>query len=283
MLIGVDFGGTGIQAGLVEGGKVLKRVSVPTEADKGKDKVIENILSAIGQVFDGKAEGIGIGCPGPADYRKGVILNSPNIPMNGVNLKETVEKRFKKPVRMDNDANCLILGEALYGAGKGSKVVIGLTLGTGVGGAIIMDGKVFQGRGNAGELGHTTICYNGIKSRCCGNDGCLENYISGANVKRRTGMLPEYFYEQAKEGNEQAIRFWKDQGTYLGVAIANFVDILDPDVVVIGGTISRAWEFFYPSLKEELEKRVLSKQDVLVRKAELEDAGIIGAAHLFKE
>ncbi len=283
MLIGVDFGGTGIQAGLVEDEKRVKKVNVPTEADGGKGKVIENILNAIEEVFDEKVKGIGIGCPGPADYEKGIILNSPNIPLNGVNLKEIVEKKFKKPVRMDNDANCMILGEALYGAGKGKKVVIGLTLGTGVGGAIIIDGKVFHGRGNAGELGHTTICYNGMKSKCCGNDGCLENYISGANVKRRTGMMPAYFCEQAKEGNEQAIRFWKDQGKYLGIAIANFVDILDPDVVVIGGTISNAWEFFYPALEKELKKRVLSKNDVKITRAELKDAGVIGAAHLFKK
>ncbi len=282
MLIGVDLGGTGIQAGIVENGKVRKKSEMPTEAGEGKERVMANIISAIEGVFDEGARGIGIGCPGLTDNEKGLIVQTPNLPLNGVNMKEVLEKRFGKPISIDNDANCYVLAEALFGAGRGHGSVLGLTLGTGLGGALIIGGEVFRGGGNAGEFGHMTISYEGPESRCCGNHGCIETYVGGGNIKRRTGMEPRYFFEQAEKGNEQAIRFWKDYGKYLGVAISNYVNILDPEVIVLGGTVIRAWDRFFPSLQEEVRKRVMGGREVKIVKAMLSDPGIIGASCLIK-
>lgn len=281
MLIGVDLGGTGVQAGLVDGGKIVRRSDLPTEAEQGKDRVIQNILKVIEDVFDERAKGIGIGCPGTLK-EDGTVIHSPNLPINGVNLKKVIGERFGKPVRIDNDANCYVLAEALFGSGMGKSTVLGLTLGTGLGGALVIDGEVFRGRGNAGEFGHMTICYNGPESKCCGNHGCIENYVGGGNVSRRTGMTLRYLFDQASEGNKQAIGFWKEFGSYLGVAVSNYVNILDPEIIVIGGTVTEAWKLFFPSLEGEMKKRVMDKREVLIAKAGLKDPGIIGSAHLFK-
>jgi len=278
-------GGTNIRAGLVLGGKVIKKVEVKTEPNKGKNIVIKNLVKAINNVMTKEVVGIGIGSPGPLDYRKGLIINPKNIPFKKVNLKKILEKKFKVPVFVDNDANCFTLGEALYGSGKKHNCVIGLTIGTGVGGGIVVNKKIFHGRINAGELGHMTIKFDGTRSKC-GNRGCLEEYISARGIMRLAKGLkaktPLDAYKLALKGNKKAIKVFEKMGFYLGIAVANFVNIFDPDVIIIGGGISNAWKFFSKNMKKTVKERVYVNKNPIIIKGRLEDAAILGAASFIK-
>ena len=284
-IIGVDLGGTNIRAGLVLCNKVIKKVEVKTEPDKEKTIVIKNLVNAISRVMTKNVAGIGIGSPGPLDYRKGLIIRTKNIPIEKVNLKKILEKKFNVPVFVDNDANCFALGEAVYGAGKKFDAVVGLTLGTGVGGGIIIEKKIFHGRNDAGELGHTTINFNGIKCNC-GNIGCLEEYVSTRGIMRLAKGLkaktPLDVYNLALKGNKKAINVFEKMGFYLGIAVANFVNIFDPDVVIIGGGISNAWKFFSKSMKKIVEERAYVNKNPIIVKSRLEHAAILGAASLIR-
>ena len=285
-IIGVDLGGTNIRAGLVLCNKVIKKSEVKTEPDKGKTIVIKNLVKAISRAMIKNVAGIGIGSPGPLDYRKGLIIRTKNIPIEKVNLKKILEKKFNVPVFVDNDANCFALGEAVYGAGKKFDAVVGLTLGTGVGGGIIIEKKIFHGRNDAGELGHTTINFNGIKCNC-GNIGCLEEYASTRGIMRLAKGLkaktPLDVYNLALKGNKKAIKAFEKMGFYLGIAVANFVNIFDPDVVIIGGGISNAWKFFSKSMKKTVKERAYVNKNPIIVKSRLRDAAILGAASLIRK
>ncbi|MBU3941345.1 MAG: ROK family protein, partial [Nanoarchaeota archaeon] len=285
-IIGVDLGGTSIRAGLVLGSKVIKKVEVKTEPKKGKNIVIKNLVKVISSVMTKNVAGIGIGSPGPLDYRKGLIIRTKNIPLEKVNLKKLLEKKFNVPVFVDNDANCFTFGEALYGSGKNHDCVIGITLGTGVGGGIIINKKIFHGRMNAGELGHTTIDFNGIKCNC-GNIGCLEEYVSARGIMRLTKGLkaktPLEVYNLALKGNKKAINAFEKIGFYLGVNLTNFVNIFDPNIIVIGGKISNAWKFFSKSMKKTVKERAYVNKNPIIVKSRLGDAAILGAASLIRK
>ena len=289
--IGVDIGGTEIKAGLINSkGKVLKKVVVLTEAEQGKAVVIENILKAISLIVKSKKfkkiPPIGVGCPSPLNHSTGVIGDTLNLPLKGVNIKETIKKRFRTQVVLNNDANCFILGEALFGAGKECKNLVGITLGSGVGGGIIINKELYHGKGNAGELGHMTIKLNGMIASC-GNDGCIEEYVSRRGLMRLAesfGMRVEEpidIYNLALKKNSSAIHLFREMGIYLGISITNLVNAFDPDKIILGGGISGAWGFFSHSLKDEVKKRALNKVNIV--KGRLgKNAGIIGAAALVK-
>ncbi|MBU4283814.1 MAG: ROK family protein [Nanoarchaeota archaeon] len=284
-VIGVDLGGTNIRAGLVLGSKLIKKVEVKTEPNKGKNAVIKNLIKAISSVMTKDVAGIGIGSPGPLDYKKGLIIITKNIPLKKVNLKKVLEKKFRVPVFVDNDANCFTLGEALYDSGKKHDCVIGLTIGTGVGGGIVINKKIFHGRMNAGELGHTSINFNGIKCNC-GNIGCLEEYVSARGIMRLAKALraktPLDVYNLALKGNKKAISVFEKMGFYLGVGLTNFVNIFDPDIIVIGGKISNAWKFFSKSMKKTIKEKAYVNKNPIIVKSKLKYAAILGAASLVK-
>jgi len=284
-IIGVDLGGTNIDAGLVTlKGNIIRKISVKTEADKGKKRVLRNIFKAIEQLMNKGVVAIGIGSPGPMNITTGVLKELVNLPLNKVPLKSVVRRRFKLPVFLDNDTNCFALAESVFGAGRLCRTVIGLTLGTGVGGGIIMDRKVFHGRNNAGELGHMTIDYKGIKTSY-GNYGDLEEYCSGRGIvktadgKGLKASCPEQVEELAGKGSRKAREAWKEYGFYLGAGIVNIIHSFDPDIVVIGGRISRAWRFFAGEMNKTVKQRMLFRPCRIVR-ASLKDAGIVGAASL---
>ena len=284
-IIGVDLGGTNIRVGLVFCNKVIKKVEVKTEPDKGKTIVIKNLVKAISRVMIKNVAGSGIGSPGPLDYRKGFIIRTKNIPLERVNLKKILEKKFNVPVFVDNDANCFALGEAVYGSGKKHNCVIGLTIGTGVGGGIVINKKVLHGRLNAGELGHMTIKFDGRKARSC-NNGDLEEYVSTRGIMRTAKGLkaktPLDVYNLALKGNKKAINVFEKMGFYLGIAVANFVNIFDPDVVIIGGGISNAWKFFSKSMKKTVKQRAYVNKNPIIIQSRLKDAAVLGAALLVR-
>ncbi len=261
-VIGLDIGGTKIKAGVVSNNRILKKIVVKT--GKTKKEVINNILEAINLLFNKNITAIGIGCPGPADYKKGIITNTTNIPLNGVNLKNIISKRFKKKTVMENDASCFVLGESIR---LKKKNIVGLTLGTGIGGGIVINNKLYTGKGNAGELGHCTIKFDGLKDKL--GKGNLEAYLSAKAIKKIYG----------KEPSKLSKKDWNDYGKLLGIGIVNIIHTFDPDIIVIGGGISKAFSSFKSSMNKEIKKRARIKFKVIKG---YEDSGILGAASIVK-
>lgn len=279
-IIGVDLGGTSIKAGLVSTkGRILKKYEMPTEARKGTKTVIGNIISSINSVKTGKISGIGIGSPGPMDYKKGIIINPVNLPFKNQPLKNIIQNKFKIKTYLDNDANCFALGEAIFGSRKKYENIVGITLGTGIGGGVIINKKIYHGRSNAAELGHMTIKFDGIKARS-GNNGDIEEYAAARGITRIFGGSNPYsIYKLALKGNKKAKKTFEKTGFYLGIEIANLLYAFDPDIIVVGGKISNSWQFFSKSMNETIKKRYFAKPCPIV-KSSLKDAGILGAAAL---
>lgn len=283
-IIGIDLGGTSIKTGLVSStGKIIKKYEMPTEAKKGAKRVIKNIISAVNEVKSGKIAGIGIGSPGPMDYKKGIIINPVNLPFRNISLKNIIQNKFKIKTYLDNDANCFALGEAVFGSGKKYENIIGITLGTGLGGGFVTNKRIFHGRSNAAELGHMTIKFDGIKARS-GNDGDIEEYAAARGITRLYDGKnnPYSIYQLAMKGDKKAKKAFEKMGNYLGAELANLLYAFDPDIIVVGGKISNSWNFFSKSMNETIRKRYFAKP-CPVAKSNLKDAGILGAAALALE
>ena len=282
-VVGVDLGGTNIKVALVtKKGRIIRKCETPTEARKGTKAVINNIISAINEVKSGKILGIGIGSPGPMDYKKGIIANPVNLPFRNVPLKKIMQKNFSLPVFLDNDANCFALGEAIFGAGKKYQNVVSITLGTGVGGGVIIDKKIYHGRGNAAELGHMTIKFDGLKARSH-NHGDIEEYVSARGISRIFGGSNPYSISRlALAGNKKAIKAFEEMGYYLGIELANIIYAFDPDIIVVGGKISNSWKFFSKAMHKTVKERYFATPCKIV-KSNLKDAGILGATSLVLE
>src|SRR3989338_4646642 len=278
-LIGVDLGGTNIKTGLVSSdGRIIKKYEAKTEAKKGTKKVISNIIKAINEVKSEKVFGIGIGSPGPFDYKTGIITKPGNLPFRNVPLKKIIQSKFKIKTFLDNDANCFALAEAVFGQGKKYENVAGITLGTGIGGGIVLNKEIYHGRSNAAELGHITIKYDGPKNSC-GNDGCIETYAAARGITSifDKNADPYSIYKLALKGNKKAIKTYEKIGGYLGIGLTNIIYALDPDIIVIGGKISNAWRFFNKSMDKTIKERYFVRPCPVV-KSKLNEAGILGAA-----
>jgi glucokinase len=303
--IGVDIGGTNIKIVLVsEEGDVLANFIEPTPAtregssDDVKDKLVE-VLKKICR--NNNIAGIGFGIAGVVDRKNGIVIESPNIPViNGFRVKETFEKEFSLPVIVENDANTYAYGEKWIGTGKNLNNFVVLTLGTGLGGGIIYKGELFEG---AAEIGHMAIEPQG-RFCTCGSFGCLESYTSGRAIidriissmeKGSKSMLKEYcdgnfykitpelVYKAAFDGDNLSREVFREIGLYLGIGIANLVNIFSPEAVILGGGLIGAWDLFIEELKKEFSKRTLKplSAHVDILKSTLkEDGGSIGAAGL---
>jgi len=259
-VIGIDLGGTKIKVGVVSDNKIIKKIVV--ETGKTKEEIIKNIINSLVTLFDQKIVAIGIGSPGSADYKRGIIGDTPNLPLKGINLKKIIFNKFKKKVIMANDASCFVLGESI----RLKKInIVGLTLGTGVGGGIVIDGKLYTGKGNAGEFGHCTIKYDGLKGKW--NQGELESYLSAKAIKNIYGQEP----------TELSQKNWDDYGKLLGISIVNLGHTFDPDVVVLGGGVANAFDLFKTSMNKEIKNRAMNNIKVIKGK---EDSAILGAAAL---
>jgi glucokinase len=285
-VIGIDLGGTAIKLGIFTAdGKCLQSISVDTPQPATPEAVLLKMIDAIAQIDPyNQSIAIGVGTPGPADAGGRVAKVAINLAgWNDVPLADWLEAKTGKPTILANDANCAGLGEAWLGAGRKFKNLILLTLGTGVGGAVILDGKLFVGhQGAAGELGLITLNSDGPMCNS-GNQGSLEQYTSIAAIRRRTGKEPAELGKLAENGDIEALTFWQDYGRDLGIGLTSLIYVLTPEGIIIGGGVSGSFKYFLPAMQAEIEKRVLptSRVGLQILPAELgNSAGIVGAAKL---
>ena len=288
MIIGVDIGGTSIKAGVVdEDGTVVKmeRIKTPQVQEEFVHAIIK-LINTFWTEFLGQITAIGIGCPGPLDAKNGMILKTPNIPQM-TDLKTPLQNNFDVPIFFDNDANCFTLAEALYGAGKDHAVVLGITLGTGFGAGLVINDIIYSGRGNALELAHTVI--NKEETMAFPNlvRGCVEQYVSTAGVlfcaKKYDLDVSEPIdvFQLAEVKNDKALAVWKEFGWNLGIALTNAVCSFDPDVIVLGGQMNQAWQYFEEAMQQAIEKYCIHPTPRIVR-ATVKEAGIVGASLLVR-
>ncbi|MGK7955351.1 MAG: ROK family protein [Crocosphaera sp.] len=285
-VIGLDLGGTAIKLGqFLEDGTCINSLTVATPQPATPEAVVQTMIDAIAQLTSEQhCLALGVGTPGPADKSGRIAKVAINLSgWQDVPLADWLEARTELPTTIANDANCAGLGEAWLGAGKDYQNLIMLTLGTGVGGAIILDGHLFTGHlGSAGELGLITLNFDGPVCNS-GNSGSLEQYGSIQAIRRMTGKEPAELGKLAEKGNKQALEFWESYGCLLGAGLASLIYVLTPEAIVIGGGISGSTHFFFPATLEEIERRVLpsSRQNLQLLTAKLgNQAGMVGAAKL---
>jgi glucokinase len=290
--IGVDLGGTKLLAGVVApDGTVLRRV-YRRIAGLSLDELLRETHAAVEQVAEGDAEAVGFGIPSLIDRRTGVSVRCNHLPLDGVPFGALMRERLNLPVAVDNDANCAALAEWRHGAAKGADHVVVLTLGTGIGGGLILDGKLYHGAvGAAAELGHMVVDEDGPPCfGTCPGRGCLEALASGSALARdaKAAGLPESGEEvtrMAEQGDAAALTLLNEIGRHLGAGIAGLAMIFNPEVVVVGGGVMGAGELILKAARAELSRRAMEPSASVPVKAAAfrEDAGMIGAAWMAAE
>jgi glucokinase len=290
-LIGVDLGGTAIKLlRCRRNGEILAELETPTPCPAMPGAVTMALAEAIGRIDpDRCADRVGIGHPGPSDATGRVARIAINLPgWRDVPLADWLEPRLERAVTLENDANCALLGEAWLGAARASRDALVLTLGTGVGGGVLLDGRLFRGRrGAAAEPG--LICVDpdpGAPPCSSGNRGSLEQYCSIAGVRRIAGVEPDELCRRADAGDPTARAAWEVYGHWLGIGLSSLLYVLDPELVLLGGGLSRASHHFLPAVHREVEERVLAvnREDLTIRPCALGNrAGSLGAAWLAAE
>jgi len=284
-VLGIDLGGTAIKLGrFLEDGTCLQSLSLPTPQPALPIAVFKVLIQGIHLLKTEHCIAIGIGTPGPSDKTGRIAKLAINLPeWVNIPLADWVEKETNLPTTLSNDANCAGLGEAWLGAGRRFQNFILLTLGTGVGGAVFLNGELFTGlQGAGGELGLISINFDGPICNS-GNHGSLEQYVSLQGIRRETGKEGLELAELAEKGDPEALAFWENYGKFLGVGVTNLVYILTPEAVILGGGLSASAKFFLPAMVTELNQRVLgpSRESLAIAVAELgNEAGMLGAAKL---
>jgi len=308
-LIGVDMGGTNLRMGIITpDGKVFKKNQYSIDTSKKASELIEELISKLKDLIQKELKdpkqliGIGVGIAGLINMKKGIISESPNIrDLKDFRLRDFLEKEIPYPIAIENDANAFTLGEGWVGAAKGCKHYCGITLGTGVGGGIVVEGRILHGtEGMAGEVGHMVIALDGPLCGC-GGRGCLEVYASGTAVRRMAleaiakgnglfkwsqddlkNLNSENVFEAAKSGEATAQKIFHEMGVYLGLGLVNLIHLFNPEKIVIGGKVSEAWDFFSPSAIRTVQERSMKgpRETVEIVKSKCgDDAGMLGAAY----
>jgi glucokinase len=314
-VIGIDIGGTNCVVGAVaaDGSRVVGDHSQPTGAERGVDAVIADLVAmatrtiTVVHATDAAAEivGVGVGAPGPLDIHRGIVLLTPNLGWTNVPLRARIAEGLGLAAALENDANCAVHAECWVGAAKNGQYVIGLTLGTGIGGGIVIGGKLYHGASDAaGEFGHHVIDIDGPLCGC-GNHGCLEAFASGRNIARRASELlahsgpgilrdltggdpgrvtAELVYEAAAKGDALAQQVADDTARYLGIGLSNFLNIFNPDTVVILGGVIHAGDALFVPLRREVAARAFKPAVdacTIIAGALGGLAGVYGAARAF--
>jgi glucokinase len=314
-VLGVDIGGTNLVVGSVaeDGSTVLAAASEPTHAEAGATDVVDRLVELAERAIvatrreapGAEILGVGVGAPGPLDTKRGIVLLTPNLGWVNMPLREIIHDRLGLPAALDNDANCAVLGEWWVGAARGARHAIGITIGTGIGGGLVLDGRLYHGASDvAGEIGHTTIDTEGRRCKC-GNYGCLEAYASGPNIAIRAieeieagavSRLPSYVggdlkqitaqtvYLAAQEGDELALEVVNDTAKFLGVGIGNLLNVFNPEVVVVCGGVTLAGDHLFVPLRREVSRRAFKPAVAACRIVPGDlagTAGVYGAAKAF--
>jgi glucokinase len=305
--LGIDLGGTEIKVGIInnKGAVVLKESFKTDNTDSGSNiiRYIANcarLSAAKSKIALEHIEGIGIGSPGVVNPLEGKMEIAVNLPqINETYIANDISQILGVPVFLENDVNAMALGEFYYGAAVGYKNIVCITLGTGVGGGLILNGELYRGASySAGELGHLSIDVNGLHCPC-GNYGCLERYVNKdgittrfktyfdkgikTNIRKNIAITPKEIYLAAKKGDQLSLEVLEDTGKFLGIALASLTNVLNPEIFVIGGGIANAGDFILEPARRELKKRAytIPAQLVKVVQAKLgNDAGLVGAASI---
>ncbi len=318
-IVGVDLGGTNIVAGAMplDGSREIAMQTRPTLAEGGASAVVERIAEMIEKVIaqtiaETGAErssflGVGIGSPGPLNRQKGIVIVTPNLGWKNFPLRDEISKRVHLDATLDNDANCATLGEFWCGAAVGGRNVIGMTLGTGIGGGLILEGKLYHGASDvAGEIGHMTIDSTGRRCKC-GNYGCLEAYASGPAIAERARealrgdegesilvsmaggdpkqITAQTVYEASKRGDAVAREVVRETAGFLGAGVSNLLNIFNPDTVVLAGGVTQAGDALFQPLWAEVKRRAFKpavEACRIVPGALPFSAGVVGAIATFK-
>ena len=317
-LLGVDLGGTNIVVGAAseDGRRQFAIQTEPTRAAEGADAVVERMIRMCETVMaqtvaetGAKRDdfvGVGIGAPGPLDRERGLVIVTPNLGWRNFPLRDRMSEGLGLPAALDNDANCATFGEWWQGAAQGGRNVVGLTIGTGIGGGLILNGQLYHGASDvAGEIGHTTIDSTG-RLCGCGNYGCLEAYASGPAIAQRARELlagdepsslsskvdgqlerltARIVYDAAKEGDFLARLVVRDTARFLGAGVANLLNIFNPDVVVLAGGVTMAGDTLFAPLRAEVRRRAFrpAVEACRIVPGTLGDAaGVLGAIAAFK-
>lgn len=310
--IAIDIGGTNTKIAFLNNNlEIIEKTSFLTSLCKKPSDLFTATASIIRRMLSKRSLsakeifGIGVGVAGQVDAKRGTIYNLTNIPgWRGVNIKKKLREKTGMPVFVDNDANVMALGELHKGAGRGCKNLVCITLGTGVGGGIIINGSLYRGHNYvAGEIGHIPINETGPKCNC-GGAACIEAYVGNRYIVKelkkrirknkkalisqmvKKGILnltPEALFKAARLGDDLSINFWKELGSHIGVMLTGVINLLNPDKIVIGGGVAEAGRFLFRPIRDTVKRRAMSMQrrHVKIVKAELkQDAGLIGAATL---
>jgi len=318
LIVGVDLGGTSIVVGTMaeDGSALWGEVSEPTPVALGPDAVIGRMVAMVGESLARTRQalgtdrldiaGVGVGAPGPLDTDRGIVIVAPNLGWRDLPLRDRIADGTGLTATLDNAANCATLGEWWQGAARGGRVVIGLTIGTGIGGGIVLDGQIFHGASDvAAEFGHMTVDVTGRRCKC-GNYGCLEAYASGPAIAARAveeleagtpSAIPTYVdgdltkvtaqtvYQAAHDGDPFALDVVRETARFLGAGIANLVNVLNPDVVVVTGGVTKAGDRLFGPLRIDVARRAFKPAvDAcrIVPGTLPGTAGVVGAVAAFK-
>ena len=280
-------------AAVAMSGEIAARAHAATPREQDAEATLDRIAELARACTEkvGSDRIAGLGAAVPATFRPdGTLAKLPNIPcLNGLDLRAVLSERLGIAVELVNDATAATLGEHWLGASKGFQNVVGVTLGTGLGGGLVINGEIFEGAGrNAGEIGHICVEPDGIPCGC-GSNGCVEQYASGLALMRfaaeakLNAATPKDVYDRAKSGIDSAVAIFNSFGRYLGVALSGLVNVISPDAIVIGGGVSASWDLFIDPLRAEVERRAFPEPAAhakIIRASLGDDAGVLGAAKL---
>ena len=304
LIFAADLGGTHLRAATVDRkGCIHSRFKQNTPQDADATAIVDAVVTAVHEFQNGGAEisAVSLVVPGTVKVEEGAVVKAPNLPcLDGFRLAAALSSRLGLPALLENDANAAAVGEMWRGAAGGCKTIICLTLGTGVGGGIILDGKLWRGvDGAAAEIGHMCVDPFGGVACTCGSRGCLEVFASATAIVRMTreasprypdsvlqgreDLTAETIFEAGKAGDELALEIFRRMGVYLGIGLANLINILNPEMIVIGGGVVNGWDLFEKHMHHEVEERafpLLAARVKIVRAKCGDDAGLLGAARL---
>ena len=309
LVFAADLGGTHLRAALVDHcGKIRFRIKQHTPQEETPDEIVRALVGAVRECErNAKSEceersiiAISVVVPGTVNVEKGIVVKAPNLSsLDGFGLSDALSAELKRPALLENDANAAAVGEMWMGAGRGHNSIVCVTLGTGVGGGIVLDRKLWRGAdGAAAEIGHMCVDPFGGVACGCGSRGCLEVYASATGIVRMTReasprhpssilhsrkLTSAVVFAAGQEGDELALEVFRRMGVYLGIGIANLINLLNPEMIVIAGGVVNGWELFEKSMRQQVAERafpLLAARVKIVRAECGDDAGLLGAARL---